>query len=203
LCHLTVLFDSTFSLDRHIFELCKSAFYHLRNLSKIRKYLDYNNTRVLINAFVISRLDNCNSLLYGLPKYLIDRVQHVFNCAAKLVTLSRKYDHVTPLLIELHWLPVEYRIIFKILLITFKVLSGLAPNYLEDILEPYVPRRTLRSMSKLRLIEPSYKLSSYGLRAFSVCAPRLWNSIPLDIRQSNCISYFKKKLKTYLFKQAY
>ena len=77
--------------------------------------------------------------------------------------------HVTPLLIELHWLPVEYRIIFKILLITFKILNGIAPNYLKDLLEP---RRTLRSMSKLRLVEPSYKLNIYGLRAFSVCAPR-------------------------------
>ena len=73
----------------------------------------------------------------------------------------------------MHWLPVEYRIIFKILLITFKILNGIAPNYLKDLLEAYVPRRTLRSMSKLRLVEPSYKLSTYGHRAFSVCAPRL------------------------------
>ena len=115
------------------------------------------------------------------------RVQHVFNCAAKLITLSKKYDHVTPLLIELHWLPEEYRIIFKILLITFKILNGIAPNYLKDSLEPYVPRRTLRSMSKLRLVEPSYKLSTYNFRAFSVCAPRLWNDIPLEIRQFNSV----------------
>ena len=112
--NIGVILDSTFSLDSHIIELCKTAFYHLRTLSKIRRYLSYDTTKVLINAFVISRLDNCNSLMYGLPKYLIDRVQHVFNCAAKLITLSKKYDHVTPLLIELHWLPVEYRIIFKI-----------------------------------------------------------------------------------------
>ena len=127
--------------------------------------------------------------MYGLPKYSIDRVQHVFNCAAKLITLSKKYDHVTPLLIALHWLPVEYRIIFKI--------------YLKDLLEPYVPRCTLRSMSKLRLVEPSYKLSTYGSRAFSVCTPRLWNGIPLEIRQSNSVSVFKKNLKTHLFKQAF
>ena len=109
--NIGVIFDSTFSLDSHIIELCKTAFYHLRTLSKIRRHLSYDTTKVLINAFVISRLDNCNSLImYGLPKYLIDRVQHVFNCAAKSITLSKKYDHVTPLLIELHWLPVEYRI---------------------------------------------------------------------------------------------
>ena len=159
-------------------------------------YLMYVSPVLLINAFVISRLDNCNSLMYGLPKYLIDRVWHVFNCAAKLITLSKKYDYVTPLLIELHWLPVEYRIIFKILLISFKILNGIAPNYLKDLLKPYVPRCSLRSMSKLRLVEPSYKLSTYGLRAFLVCAPRLWNGIPLEIRQSNSVSVFKKNLKT-------
>ena len=129
--NIGVIFDSTFSLDSHIIELCKTAFYHLRTLSMIRRYLSYETTKVLINALVISRLDNCNSLMYGLPKYLIDRVQHVFNCAVKLITLSKKYDHVTPLLIELHWLPVEYRIIFKILLTTFKILNGIAPNYLK------------------------------------------------------------------------
>ena len=196
-------FESTFSLDSHIIELCKTAFYYLRTLSKIRRYLSYDTTKVLINAFAISRLDNCNSLMYGLRKYLIDSVQHVFNCAAKLITLSKKYDHVTPLLIELHWLPVEYRIIFKILLITFKILNGIAANYLKYLLEPYVPRRTLRSMSKLRLVEPSNKLSTYGLRAFSVCAPHLWNGIPLEIRQSNSVSVFKKNLMTHLFKQAF
>ena len=176
--NIGVIFDSTFSLDSHIIELCKTAFYHLRALSKIRRYLSYDTTKVLINAFVISRLDNCNSLMYGLPKYSIDRVQHVFNCAAKLKTLSKKYDHVTPLLIELHWLPVEYRIIFKILLITFKILNGIAPNYLKDLLEPYVPRRTLRSMSKLRLVEPSYKLSTYGVKGvFSLCSTLVeWHS---------------------------
>lgn len=157
---------------------------------------------MLINAFVISPLDNCNSLMYGLPKYLIDRVQHVFNCAAKLITLSKKYDHVTPLLIELHWLPVEYRIIFKIFL-KYLILNGIVPDYLKDLLEPYVPCRRLRSMSKLRLVEPSYKLSTYGFRAFSVCAPRLWNGIPLEIRQSNSVSVFKKNLKAHLFKQAF
>ena len=158
---------------------------------------------MLINAFVISRLDNCNSHLYGLPKYSIDRVQHVFNCAAKLITFSKKYDHVTPLLIQLNWLPVEYRIIFKILLITFKILNGIAANYLKNLLEPYVPRRTLRSMAKLKLVDPSYKLSTYGSKAFSVCAPRLWNGIPLEIRQSNSVSVFKKNLKTHLLKQAF
>ena len=85
---------------------------------------------MLINAFVVSHLDHCNSLMYGLPKYLIDRVQHVFNCAAKLMTLSKKYDHVTALLIALHWLPVEHRIIFKILLEGF-IGASCSSSYIE------------------------------------------------------------------------
>lgn len=201
--NIGVVFDSSFCLDRHIIELCKSAFYHLRSISRIRRYLSLDTTKVLINAFVISRLDNCNSLLYGSPQYLTRRIQNVFNCAARLIMLSNKYDHVTPILMELHWLPVDYRIIFKILLLTYKVLNGKAPDYLVALLEPYVPRRNLRSSSRLLLAEPLYNLKTYGSRAFSVCAPRLWNGIPFDIRSSSSISIFKKRLKTHLFRQAY
>ena len=201
--NIGVVFDITFSLERHVIELCKTAFYHIRSISRIRKYLSYDTTKVLIHAFITSRLDNCNSLLYNLPKYLINRLQYVFNSAAKLVSLSRKFDHVTPLLIDLHWLPVEQRIIFKILLITYKALNGLAPSYVVDLLEPYVPRRSLRSSSKLKLTEPTFHLKSYGFRSFSICAPRLWNSIPFEIRSSSSIDNFKSKLKTHLFKQAF
>ena len=89
--NISVIFDSTFSFHSHIIELCKTAFYHLGTLSKIRRNLSYDTTKVLINAFVISRLDNCKSLMHGLPKYLIHRVQHVFNCAANAVLLREYY----------------------------------------------------------------------------------------------------------------
>ena len=106
--------------------------------------------------------------MFGLPKYSIDRVQHFFNyAAAKLISLSKKYDHVTPVLIELHCLPVEYRIILQISRITFKILNGIAPNYLKDLLESYVPRRTLRSMSKLRLFTSKYIVCVFIYRYLS------------------------------------
>ena len=86
------------------------------------------------SCFVTSKLDNCNSLLAGLPQYLLDKVQRVQNAAARLVSCTRKYDRISPVLKELHWLPVKQRIVFKILLLTYKALNALAPRYISDFL---------------------------------------------------------------------
>ena len=160
-------------------------------------------TKTLIHAFVTSRIDNCNALLYGLPSYLVQRLQYVLNSAARLIFLSRKADHITPLLIDLHWLPVEQRINFKIMLLTYKIINDLAPSYLSNLLVPYVPRRALGSADKLLLSQPSYRLKSYGFRAFSICAPSLWNKLPINIECSQSVATFKRNLKTYLFRLAH
>ena len=95
-------------------------------------------------------------------------------------------------------------VIFKILLFTFKVINALAPSYLlSELLEAYVPMRMLRSSSQLVLPEPKFNFKTYGSRAFSVCAPGLWNSLPLEIRMCDSIDTFKRKLKTHLFKSSY
>ena len=164
--------------------------------------MSYDTAKTLVHAFVTSWIDSCNALLFGLPNFLIQRLQYVLNSAARVIARSRKFDHITPLLIELHWLPVEQRIIFKILLFTFKVVNGLAPSYLSELLEAYIPRRMLRSSTQMLLHEPKFNLKTYGSRAFSVCEPRLWNSLPLEIRRCDCIDTFKKKLKTHLFKSS-
>ena len=124
--------------------------------------------------------------LHGYHQYTL------YNCDAQLVTLTKKCDHITALFIELHWLPVEHRTIFNLLLITFK---GLAPHYLKDLKEPSVPHPTL---TQFKLVEPPYKLTTYGPWAFSVFAPRLYLSIPLEIRQCDTIAVFKNKAMTYL-----
>ena len=108
-------------------------------------------TEILVHAFVSSRLDYCNSLLHGSPKYVPQKLQRAQNAAARLIKLSRKYDHITPHLMDLHWLPIEYRIQFKILLLTYKTLNGLAPSYLSDLLQRYAPVRNLRSFSAFLL----------------------------------------------------
>ena len=146
-----------------------------------------------------NKLDYCNSLLTGLPKYLIKCLQSVQNAAARLVSGSKKQDHITPILHELHWLPVEKRITYKTLLITFKCLNNLVPSYLSDLIIQYKPTRTLRSSSKNLLVIPRTYTIRYGERAFCAVAPRLWNGLPLDIRSINSLELFKKKLKAFLF----
>ena len=143
------------------------------------------------------------TLLYGLPKYCIQKLQSVLNAAARLLTYTSKYDHITPVLAELHWLPVEKRIIFKILLLTYKALHSQAPTYISELLVPYKPVRTLRSSSALLLKQHKYNLKNYGYRQFQVSAPCLWNSLPKSIKSASSVSCFKSKLKTYLYEQSY
>ena len=176
------------------------AFYHLRTISRIRKYLSTQTTEILIHAFVTFKLDHCNSLLYNVPKNVIKKLQSVQNAAVRLITRSRKCDHITPILLALHWLPVSERIKFKILLLAFKALHQQSPTYIQDLITRYLPSRSLRSSSTLSLNPASFNLKTYGSRAFSVSAPELWNKLPDGVRSCENLSLFKRKLKTYLFK---
>ena len=127
------------------------------------------------------------------------KLQQNPNIAARYVTGAKKYDHITPMLVQLHWMPVSYRIVFKHLLFVYKSLNGLCPQYLTNLLEHRKSARSLRSNSQDLLIQPTCKTRTCGDRAFSVCAPKIWNTVPLEIRQSSTVSLFKKKLKTFLF----
>ncbi len=116
--------------------------------------------------------------------------------------------NISPVLQQLHWLPVKHRVEFKILLLTYKALHNLAPQYLNQLLHVYTPSRALRSSSSISLVVPRIRLTTMGARSYSYAAPpppppRLWNSLPLDIRNSNCLLTFKTCLKTYLFRQAF
>ena len=116
------------------FKTCKSAFYHLHNIRRIKNYLSRENLLTLVHAFVTSRLDYCYSLLYNVPKDQISKLQRVQNAAARLVMDTGKYSHITPSLHDLHWLPIHARIHFKILLLAFKVIHGQAPAYLSSLI---------------------------------------------------------------------
>ena len=104
---------------------------------------------------------------------------------------------------ELHWLPVEQHVEFKILLFTYKVVNGMAPVNLQDLLDLNRPRRSLRSGNVQLLKTKSYNLKSYGFRAFSICAPQLWNALPRKLRVCDSVGSFKKAMKTFLFRKAY
>jgi len=130
-------------MEAHVRNVCSSAFYHLHHIGRIRGVLDIETATMTVQALVISRLDYCNSLLYGLPSTLINRLQRVQNAAARVVTRAGKREHITPVLFQLHWLPVRYRITFKIFLLTYRV-HGLAPAYLTALLAPKQLSRALR-----------------------------------------------------------
>ena len=179
------------------------TFYHLRNIARIRKFISLKTTETLVHAFVNSKLDYCNSLTYDLPKYLLQKLQYVQNAAARHITGIQKHDHITPILMDLHWLPVNERIQFKTLLLTFKSLNGLAPVYIDEMIQCYVPNRKLRSSSAFLLKQNKWNLMSYGFRTFTVAAPFLWNSLPLEVKSSPSLNIFKSKLKTHLFKCAF
>ena len=199
-------FDCNFSMSTHISKSCSAAFFWLHNIKRISKFLSRDKLETVLHAFVTSRIDYCNGLLYGLPDCEIAKLQRVQNAAARLLTSSRKYDHITPVLQELHWLPVRYRIHFKILLLTFKALNGMAPAYISDLINVRKPARySLRSItSGTLLLHPAGKMKkSFGDRCFSVAAPTLWNALPACLRNISSILIFKSRLKTYLFKLAF
>ena len=199
--NLGVLFDSALSMDPHARNVVRCASFHLRNVGIVRKQLTTDATKQLLQAIVISRLDYANSCLAGISNATTDLLQLVQNRAARLVSRTKISSHITPVLKYLHWLPVYARIKFKVLMLTFMALNGLAPCYLSELVSPYVPARTLRSEGKNLLAEPKYRLSSFGGKAFSTLAPRLWNSLPASVRNVRELSVFKVKLKTFLFRE--
>ena len=166
-------FDEQLTMSTHISKLCGVAFYHLHNIKRIRKYLSRESTEMLVHAFITSRVDYCNSLLYGLPNYQLNKLQRVLNASARLVCNAPRFCHISPLLCALHWLPVKSRIEFKILLITFKAIHGLAPNYLCDLLTFKSSSYNLRSSDSILLSMPAVRSKTLGDRAFMVAAPRL------------------------------
>lgn len=197
--NLGVKFDPTLSLELHIKETTRTAFYHLRNIARIRPILTKADAEILVHAFVSSRIDYCNVLFSGLPSGRTKMLQLVQNAAARILTNTKKFDHITPVLASLHWLPIQARCDFKVLLLTYKSLHGMAPSYLSDLITPYVPPRALRSQGAGYLSVPAVKKKTAGNRAFSYRAPYLWNSLPASIREAGSIEIFKSKLKTHLF----
>ena len=165
--NLGILFNETLCLSPHVSNICKSAVFQLRQISRIRDFLTKDATKTIVHSLVTSRLDYCNSVLAGLPNHDIKRLQCIQNAAACLTTNTRKYDHISPILQQLHWLPVKYRITFKILVLTYKALNDLAPPYIKSMLKPYTPARPLRSASNMSLVVPCYKTKAYGAKAFS------------------------------------
>ena len=201
--NLGVVFDSAMSMELHSKLVTKNCFFHLRNISKIRTLVSRAELEMIIHAFISSRLDYCNSFFTCFNKKELVRLQVVQNSAARLLTQTSNRAHITPVFASLHWLPVHFKIHFKILVLTFRALQGQAPSYLSDFIQPYSPTRSPRSSDQRLLVVPHTRFKTRGDRSFQAVAPRLWNALPLSLRCINSVDTFKKHLKTLLFKQAF
>ena len=176
-----------------------TASFALHRIGKIRSFLDKQMAERLVHAFVMCHIDFCNSLLQGLPAGQIKRLQTIQNSAARLVSRTKKYQSISPVLQSLHWLPVHYRIMFKILLISYQCFHNLAPSYLTELLTIYKPGRNLRSGKKNFFVISPVLTKTYGERTFAHAAPIMWNNLPDSLRSLNSMEHFKSALKTYLF----
>ena len=212
ICSSTVSFSSTarnlgfilsddMTVDAHVSHICRSAYAALRQISSIRQSLTLQATKTLVCSLVLSRLDYANALLSDCPLESLNRLQKVQNSAARLVLKLRKTDHITPALKQLHWLPIQSRIKYKLCLHCHNFFVGSSPSFISELLSVYKPSRSLRSSNdQYTLVEPRTN-KKVGDRAFSHSAPKHWNSLPLHIRSMTSTPAFKKALKTHLFRE--
>ena len=189
--NLGVTLDAQMSFSPHVSSIISQGYRLIRNISGIRKFVSRDHLKTLVNSIIIAKFDNCNSLLFGISAFDTGRLRRLQNSCARLIYNVRKRDHVSYILQELHWLPCEARICFKILCYVFKCIHDLAPIYLSELL-------VSRQSHDLSLQIPK-TLSNYGDRSFSCAAPRLWNALPVEIRLATSLEVFKSKLKHYFF----
>ena len=186
----------------YISAVCNSCFYHMRNMRHTHHHHDLNNAKLLATPLVSSLLNYCNSLFYGIAEIDFTRLQRVQNQLASLVTKSPPYTRSLPLLRSLHGLPIRFRILFKINLLTYRALCEKQPVYLHFMLAASIPSRLLGSNIDNSLSVPRVKTNT-GARAFHSCAPSLWKNLPLSVHSAISVATCKKHLKTHPFDLAF
>ena len=190
--NLGVILDNILSFESQINKVVKSCFAFIKKLTQVKGFLSQTQLQQLVSSDVFSQIDYCNSLYYGISSKLMMKLQRVQNCAARLVTTNRiangSMDNV---LMDLHWLKVKFRCLYKILLIVHNCLHDNAPNELIDMLQYAESSRTMN------LRETKYT-NKYGVKAFSHVGPKLWNLLPMKIREEHVTLDFKKALKSFL-----
>ena len=205
--NLGVYINSRLDYKEHINSIVKSCCLHIRNLYRVKHFVNERCLLMLVHAMIFSRVDYCNALLVGIPNYLLKKLQSILNKAARLCLSIPPRTPTTSYLIALHWLPIRARLEFKLCLLTFKVLKFGEPRYLAELLQcpPVRSGVALRhDDDPLRLHEPgAAQQSLFSERSFAYVAPRLYNRLPLSMRQLSSVEGFKKQLKTFLFEKSY
>ena len=199
--NLGVYFDESLSITDHINRLVRLCFYQLRRIRFIRRSLTVAVATRLVNSFIIARIDFCNSILAGLPRYQISRIQSILNVAARLIYGHSRCQHITPTLRDrLHWLRVPERIVFKSCLLVYRALHGLTPAHISSNCIEASSRRFLRSSTHWRLVvSPPDKIVMLVERSFAVGGPSLWNQLPDTVKAAENVESFKKRLKTLIW----
>ena len=183
-------------MKQHVIKICQTAYYELKGISSIRRYLTKDAAKQLVTSCVLSRLDYCT------PNSVIQPMQKVKILLHASFSELHAIKNCTPLLQQLHWLPVSERIKYKTACMCYNATTGSAPSYLSELLRLYSPSRSLRSSSDTRMLKIQRSIrKTHGFRTFSHFGPHIWNNLPQDIRHSATLSSFKSQLKTFLFSE--
>ena len=189
-----VWIDKNLDMTYHINKTVAHCYKILKDIGRIRPVLTQAHTEILVHAVISSRLDNCNSLFFNIKKENMKKLQKVQNAAARVVVKKRRKESISESIRQLHWLRVESRVIFKILLLVYKMIQGTSPKSLQLDFKSHNCRP-----EDFLMLKTNFCKSIYGRRRFKYNAPRLWNALPLHIRKEENIDTFKKQVKTLLF----
>ena len=203
--NLGVILDSSLLMNLHISAVARSCFFHLRRIRQIKGALNKHCVRILVQALVISRLDYCNVVLAGLPMTALHPLTAVLHAAARLIGGISRRDHITPLLRQLHWLPLPERVTLKLCLLVYNILTNRAPAYMTRMISlcsSHSGRQHLRSSSHGDAVIPRTR-RSFGKRAFAVSGPGAWNQLPKSIRSAVLNEDFRALLKKHFFNLTY
>ena len=185
-------------MESQLNHVCKLSYLELRRLAHLRPYLNMDAMKKLVSAFVLSRLHYCNSLFAGLSNDKITKLQRIQNNVARLALKQPKHHHKSPLLKDLHWLPIMARCDYMVALLCFKCLNNNAPAYIKDLIVPYTLALMLRSSLSNLLSTPRVSSKKYGERAFTFSGSQIWNSLPGNIRSEKGLEKFLKFPKDLL-----
>ena len=204
--NLVFTLDRHLTTNAHVSNIAQTCYFELRRLASIRRFLTCTATATLVSAFVLSRIDFCNSLLCGSTHDVTSHLQRIQNYTARVILLLSKSSSITIHLKSLHWLPVKGRGTYKIACLCYHCHSSTVPSYVADMLhrKPLHTRNTRSSSCTMPLLNrPAHSKATLGDRSFSFASSSVWNSIPIDVRCDPSLSSFKSRLRTYLLRSVY